>query len=133
MFAHKITFIAVILIGFCLMAGCDDDNPFAPDYTDPNEVLDVNSGAFFLITVHANATTGYEWFLAQTLDSARVMFLGKDYIGDPNPDGLCGVGGREVWCFGAVSSGETTIRMKHCQMGDTTIVEDTLSVSVNIH
>jgi inhibitor of cysteine peptidase len=73
---------------------------------------EVDVGDEFAITLDSNATTGYEWQLADTLDESTLELVGSEYT-IPNDEGLVGAGGIEVWTFKAVGAGETTVPMKY--------------------
>jgi inhibitor of cysteine peptidase len=64
----------------------------------PNKVF-VKAGKTFVITLEANHTTGYSWQLAANLPSKSIVMVDSDYISDPAPKGMVGVGGREEWTF----------------------------------
>jgi len=85
----------------------------APDVTPEPPVLDqrvVNEGEAFELTLEANATTGYTWEVADIAEDI-VQLTGSEYIPDPNPERLCGVGGKSVFRFQAMGKGRTTLKL----------------------
>jgi predicted secreted protein len=83
-------------------------------FSDPATPITVRKGQTFNLTLRSNPTTGYIWQLAETPDSGLIQLIGNEYRGDKTGRaGLVGAGGREIWTFKAVASGETTIALKY--------------------
>jgi len=80
-------------------------------YSDPAKSIEVTIGQEFAIELDANATTGYQWQLAKTLDNTIIKQLGTEYR--LAETGLIGAGGKEVWKFKALGLGKTIIAMKY--------------------
>jgi predicted secreted protein len=94
---------------------------------------EVDVGDEFTITLDSNATTSYEWQLADTLDESILELVGSEYT-IPNDEGLAGAGGIEVWTFKAVGAGETDVSMKYVHPWEeegTPAKERTFSITVN--
>ena len=71
----------------------------------------VTVGQEFKLTLPANATTGYQWVLAQPPDEKLVKLLKSDY---KRPDGkLVGAGGNMTWNFKALAEGETEMKLNY--------------------
>jgi predicted secreted protein len=79
--------------------------------SDPSKTVSATVGGDFTLTLKSNATTGFEWRLAQNLDENVVRFVGKEYISSRS--GLMGAGGVEVWTFQGVGNGRTIIHMEY--------------------
>lgn len=68
-------------------------------------------GKEFVITLEANATTGYEWQLAQPINDKLIKLVSSEYR--PYKTGLTGSGGRSVWTFKAIQTGKAQISFKY--------------------
>jgi predicted secreted protein len=82
-------------------------------FSDPAAPVAVREGQTFALTLRSNPTTGYIWQLAEPLNERIIRFTGNEYRSDKT--GLMGAGGREVWTFKAVGSGETRINLKYAR------------------
>ena len=71
----------------------------------------VKLGREFTLKLGSNATTGYQWQLAQPLAAGKVKFVDQGYITPKN--GKIGTGGVEVWTFKAIGKGQTEIMFKY--------------------
>ena len=83
----------------------------------PVQVLVVEKGQVFKITLAANHTTGYRWVLAALPPAKVVKLVNNTYepAGAKDKDGkpLLGAGGREVWTFQAVGRGTAFISLHY--------------------
>ena len=98
---------------------------------DISNVINATAGKDFVITLDANATTGYEWQLANSIDNNLIEFVGSEYI--PNKTDLVGSGGRSVWTFKAVQTGKTQISFKYIRSWEKDVPpakETTYSVNI---
>ena len=77
-------------------------------------------GDRIVISLDANATTGYSWQLAPGLDTSVVKFVSQDYQQAPASPNMVGVGGTATLTFEAVGEGTTTIALAYMRSGDTT-------------
>ena len=81
-------------------------------YYDPAKSIEIMIGQEFAIELDANATTGYQWHLAEPLlDNSIIELLGTEYR--VSETGLIGTGGKEIWKFRAIDEGKTMISMKY--------------------
>ena len=80
-------------------------------FSDPSAPIEVGKGQTFVLTLRSNPTTGYIWQPAEPFDERVLRFIGHEYRSD-HP-GLTGAGGREIWTFKAVGTGETRIMLKY--------------------
>jgi len=71
----------------------------------------VKLGQQFNLKLESNATTGYQWQLAQPLAAGKVKQIDHKYITLKN--GKIGTGGHEVWTFKALGQGKTEIMFKY--------------------
>jgi predicted secreted protein len=80
-------------------------------YWLPATPVTVRKGQTFALTLSSNPTTGYIWQLGKPPEGGVIQFIDNQYRGDKS--GLVGAGGREIWTFKAVGTGETTIDLKY--------------------
>jgi inhibitor of cysteine peptidase len=73
--------------------------------------ITVKAGQEFKLTLHANATTGYQWLLAKAPDERLVRLLGSEYKRLDSK--LMGAGGEMVWKFQALAEGKTEISLNY--------------------
>ena len=78
---------------------------------DMTNMIKATVGQEFVITLDANATTGYEWQLANTVDDSLINLMRSEYA--PDKTGLVGSGGKSIWTFKAVRAGKTQISFKY--------------------
>jgi len=78
----------------------------------------IRLGQDISITVDENETTPYRWLPVLT-DETVMELVGEAYIQDPNPLGLCGVGGNHRFDFRAIGVGVCSIDMYLVRIGDT--------------
>ncbi|HEX6750604.1 MAG TPA: protease inhibitor I42 family protein [Longimicrobium sp.] len=87
-------------------------------------------GDTFFVTLRSNATTGYQWRLADSPDARVITFVGKLYVPDPNPQRMVGVGGVERWAFAAVAPGMAEIALEYARPGGPPATEQRFYVLV---
>ena len=87
-------------------------------------------GDTFFVTLRSNATTGYQWRLADSVDARVIKYVGKLYVPDPNPQRMVGVGGVERWAFAAVAPGTAEIALEYARPGGPPATEQRFSVLV---
>ena len=90
--------MAVVALASCV-AAADGADPAA-----------LQQGETFEIILEANATTGFSWDIAE-IDEDIVQFLESEYVADSNAEQLPGKGGKTIFRFQAVGSGETTLKL----------------------
>jgi inhibitor of cysteine peptidase len=95
---NKLILLAVLIFSCVTLAGAQTR-------------VEVAKGQKFTLTLDSNASTGYEWQLAQPPEEKTVKFLEKLYKA-PKTDRV-GAAGLELWIFEAVGPGETTISLKY--------------------
>ena len=78
---------------------------------DMTNTIQATVGKEFVITLNANATTGYEWQLANPIDDSLIGLVGSEYV--PDKTGLVGSGGKSIWTFKAVRAGKTQVSFKY--------------------
>lgn len=81
------------------------------DYSDPALPIKSEEGKIIIITLQSNKTTGYEWQLAEPLDTKVVDFMNSEYIAT-GPQ-IIGSNGTEIWSFRAMGEGSSKIKFKY--------------------
>lgn len=81
--------------------GAKDASPEVPEYTDPGNIIQTETGRIFVIVLDANATTGYEWQIEQPFDKLALEAIGKEYV--KGSSDMPGAGGKEKWTFRALA------------------------------
>lgn len=117
-----------LLAAFVLLTGCsrsDSGSTNPGPFTDPGETIRVQQGAEFQIRLESNATTGYQWVLADSL-RGPVRLVGSEYVApaQQNPP-AAGAGGHERWTFRAASPGEAVISLVYARPWEKPISGDT--------
>jgi predicted secreted protein len=119
---NLIILIILVLMGSLLIAGCmtstNTENKTANATTSANVTTGANvmTGSQigvaeyqdFTIRLRSNPSTGHRW--QENYDSTYVSPVSKTFQSDPNPSGMVGVGGYDVYAFKALKSGTTVIR-----------------------
>lgn len=111
--------LAAVLLA---VAACSrGPHPPAPDASEPRHEgavpvpqtgpVQLRPGERFEVVLASNATTGYQWQLADSALGGVVALVGSDYRADPAPPGIAGAGGKEHWTFRGVKPGEVGVRM----------------------
>jgi len=89
----------------------------APEPVAPKagRTLSVDVGETIDLTLDANPTTGFRWFLAQPPDSLVLTLESHVYQSDPGGAGRSGAGGREIFRFRGVSPGSATLVLEYAR------------------
>jgi inhibitor of cysteine peptidase len=81
------------------------------DDEEGGKTIAARAGEEFTVKLDSNATTGYQWQLAEPVDEKMIKFLRSEYIA-PNTD-LMGAPGVENWTFMALKPGRSKIALKY--------------------
>ena len=101
---------ATVAISFLLFA-C---SPASVDVSYAwNQETEVAVGGLLTVTLESNATTGFEWELANITDETVLEQAGEQEYKAPAGEGVVGAGGAEVWTFKALKKGKSTISMEY--------------------
>ncbi len=104
-----ITFVLASLV-LVFSGGCELDGE-VKEFRDPAKMVEVEKGDEFAIVLESNPTTGYQWKLAEELETEIVVLVQTEYEA-PDTE-LLGAGGEEKWTFKAENVGETTITLAY--------------------
>jgi len=107
----KATAVLLITAAVLSAAGCIGDywtveKGQVVTKADIMKTLTLNTGENFTLSLEENPTTGYSWELEL---SDGLTIIDDDYIGDPNPEGLAGVGGTHTWIIEAETAGSQKV------------------------
>ncbi len=98
-------FILSILVFVALASFC-----FADEAKQP-QIIEMQVGENFSITLKANSTTGYQWQFTIPSDESMLQLINSEYIAYKTR--RVGAGGKQVWTFKTLKAGETTISFKY--------------------
>ena len=79
----------------------------------------IDAGKILVLILESNPTTGFSWELSEPIGENLLALIESRY--EPGADtgtGLVGAGGTEVWTFGTLAAGETTITMEYSRPWD---------------
>jgi len=83
--------------------------------SDPQTTLTVSNGAYFVVALASNITTGYGWNFVTAGPARTTVFLGKSYLEYKPPQQVAdqppmvGVGGTDLLLFKATHAGSATL------------------------
>lgn len=100
------------MVGLALV-GCG--NSSVKTYTEKDTNVTAKVGSQFVIQLQSNRTTGYQWGVSGTLDSAVVKKVSSKYVPGKNAQKQVGAGGVEDWTFEAAGKGSAKIVMVYMQ------------------
>jgi len=101
-------------------------------HANPADTIRIVTGEQFKISLKSNPTTGYGWQFTSEIDTLMIKFIEREYIPDPNPEGLVGRGGRDQWRFTGVRKGTTSVSLQYLQPWDSTSVAQTIEFHVEV-
>ena len=125
------TFKLHVVIGAASPQIADGDQ-FNLTENDNGKKIAVHPGDVIRITLESNITTGYSWENADKVDSDVLALDTNDYVSDPNPEELDGVGGRTVIVYRALKPGETKIDLVYLQSWAPSEFDTKYSVTVTV-
>jgi predicted secreted protein len=115
-----------------------DPNVEGQLFTLPVENITAQAGSIFTIKVSGNPTTGYGWYLknkaeltnSEVLVASNLNQYGSgDYITNPHPEGMVGVGGNYYFKFNAKAPGNVQLIFEHKRPWETEVLK-TYTVNV---
>ena len=99
---------------------------------DNGKNIEVRTGDIIRITLESNITTGYSWENADKVDKDILALDANDYVSDPNPEELDGVGGNTVIVYRALKPGKTKIDLVYLQSWAPSEFDERFSVTVEV-
>jgi inhibitor of cysteine peptidase len=107
-------FIVMLLI-MASPGACKDPNQPVSErdstFMDPKKTVQRTVGETFSIVLDSNPTTGYQWQLANPPDEKIVKLIRSEYRASKT--NLTGAGGKEIWTFVTLDTGQTAISFKY--------------------
>lgn len=112
----KITYLFVVLLalqltGYCDVMVEDKSEEFKESEEQAPYAAEIYAGQEVVFKLNSNATTGYQWELADPIDNTIIEKVGSEYIA-PDTD-LVGAGGVEVWTFKGLKPGKADVNFKY--------------------
>lgn len=131
--------LALAALGVALLAGCgsgepvEQSSPATIEVTPPAEgastVVEAGVGDTVVVSLAANATTGYEW----TFSGGDTFTIEKsEYVPDPNPEELTGKGGMQVVTMKVTKAGESDLTGAYARDWETPAPDAGPDVTVTI-
>ena len=108
-----------------LLAGCGSGEPAAQSSPATIKVaptaptgttVDAKVGDTVVVSLDANATTGYEW---QFTAGDTFTIVSSKYVPDPNPDNLAGKGGTQVVTLKVTKAGTSDLTGQYVRSWET--------------
>lgn len=120
-----VTAVVVMALGAAMLVGCgsgestEDGSPATIKVTPPASgavTVEARVGDTIVVSLEANMTTGYEW----TFAGGDTFTIEKsEYVPDPNPEELVGVGGTQVVTLKVTEVGESELRGTYARSWET--------------
>jgi inhibitor of cysteine peptidase len=99
---------------------------------DNGKNIEVHTGDIIRITLESNITTGYSWENAEKVDKDILALGSNDYVSDPNPEEMDGVGGSTVIVYRALKPGKAKIDLVYLQSWEPSEFDTKFSVTVEV-
>jgi len=124
---------------FKLHVVIDSDSPQTADgdkiqltEADNGKTIEAHPGDVIRVTLESNITTGYSWENADKVDADVLALEADDYVSDPNPEEMDGVGGRTVIVYRALKPGTAKIDLVYLQSWPPSEFDARFSVTVEV-
>ena len=99
---------------------------------DSGKTIEVHTGDIIRIVLESNITTGYSWDNADKVDKDILALDSDDYVSDPNPEEMDGVGGNTVIVYRALKPGKTKVDLVYSQSWEPSEFDQRFSVTVEV-
>ncbi len=106
----------VLLLTAC--GGKPTEEPIYP-ISEAGRIIEVTAGNEFKIMIESNPSTGYHWEVIGELDESIVQFVAREYRASEPV--MPGSGGKDVWTFKALASGETNVTLGYYPPSNETV------------
>jgi inhibitor of cysteine peptidase len=104
--------------------------PEIKQYSNPAQRIMVAPGDQFEISLDANETTGYSWKGNEVYDKEMLQLVKSQYV--TGQTDRVGAGGKQVYLFKALKSGNTQITLTYKRSWEKTEYDKTVSFNVSI-
>jgi len=82
---------------------------------DNGKTVKVAAGGTVILSLESNPTTGFSWTKADKVDKDILKLERNDYMQNPHPNGMVGVGGTTVIVYRALKPGKAKIDLTYMQ------------------
>ena len=82
---------------------------------DSGKTVKVAAGGIVTLSLKSNPTTGFSWNKADKVDQSILKLEKNDYLQNPHPNGMVGVGGTTVIVYRALKAGTAKIDLTYMQ------------------
>lgn len=102
---------------------------------DLSSKIEKKVGETFEISLPSNHTTGYGWYLQvnESQENSPVKLIKKEYITNPHPEGMVGVGGTEKFIFKALKEGAVPLALAYKRIWEKNSDADYKLLDVLVH
>jgi predicted secreted protein len=130
--------LALAALGVALLAGCGGGEPAAQSSPATIKVaptapagttVDARVGDTVIVSLDANATTGYEW---QLTAGETFSIESSEYVPDPNPDNLAGKGGKQVVTLKVTKAGTSDLTGQYVRSWETPSPSPAADITVTV-
>jgi inhibitor of cysteine peptidase len=128
--SQKFTMLIGVVALALLVAACSSSSTVEVGPSDDGTTVDLSEGDTLEVQLEGNPTTGFNWQVAETIDTA---VLEQD--GDPTFDAdaeLAGSPGVVTLRFKAVGSGSSPLNLEYKAVAGDGAAEATYSLTVNV-
>lgn len=104
--------LSLVLLSALIFTGCQNQQAGSVKVADNSGNIDVKAGQSFMIKLESNATTGYQWRLAEH-KKGIVEKVSNTYVPSKTEGRMVGSGGIEEWTFKAIAKGKVIIVLEY--------------------
>ncbi len=124
-------FMAIMGLMGMYVGGCDKIQPtdIVLDIEDNGTTINIEIGQSFEVRLASNATTGFEWSIAE-LDTQIVENTGFEYVLDQPV--MTGSGGMDSWIFTGRSVGTTQLQLVYSRSWESVPPAQTFEITINV-
>ena len=120
---------------FILTVNVVSENPIgiSVDGSHNGKEIEVPVGQSLIINLESNPSTGFGWSIREITDQAVLNETSNRFVSPDQTDPpKVGVGGTEVWQFGALKPGKSTITMVYSRIWESVPPAETFVLTVNV-
>ena len=110
----------------------DTGDEIALSENDSGKTIEVHTGDIIRIVLESNITTGYSWDNADKVDKDILALDSDDYVSDPNPEEMDGVGGNTVIVYRALKPGKTKVELVYSQSWEPSEFDQRFNVTIEV-
>jgi len=125
-----ICLIVAVLFIVPALAGCSSSEATTTTTPEETEEIEENEPEYFVVTLDANASTGYEWFCTLS-EEGIVDIVSEDYVEADSDEGMVGGGGVYTCELEGVAEGDVTVTFTYSRSWEPS--EDDETVVYDLH